>query len=190
MRTLNHILSLIAGSPLNEFIPAWANPSRAQFRGENMVTATLTPASEWRMLRFVSDEEGVQTKAVHYLFSYIGLRGGFSPEICHPKWNGFKRAAADSSMKFDLLRLTLAANYAHGAKITGERATARKQYLREYLSKQSPEYFEDLAQEILQDRGIIDSGCGHQDIDPWDLIENIMESRSIKSKGIYVSHLI
>ena len=190
MRTLNHILSLIAGLPLNEFVPAWAKPSRAQFRGDNMVTATLTPASEWRMLRFISDEEGVQTKAIHYLFSFIGLRGAFSPEVCHPKWNAFKRAARSASMSFDLLRLTLAANYGHGAKITGERATARKQYLREYLTKQSVEYFEDLYEEILQDRGLLASGCCDQNIDPRHLIENIMDSPSVKSKGIYVPHLI
>ena len=111
------------------------------------------------MLRFalgpqVCDEEGCQNKALHFLASYVGLRMAVTPEACHPKWNSFKRAAEHSSMEFDLMRLTIAANYGHGTRLTGERASNRKMMLERFLQQQSDEYFKDMSAEICLDRGM------------------------------------
>ena len=92
-----------------------------------MMKMSIDPVSEWPILRFVCDEEGSQNRAMRFLFSFVGLRGAVSPEISHPKWNTFKRSVASAGLQYDLLRLTIAANYAHGTKVTGERASKRPQ---------------------------------------------------------------
>ena len=147
-----------------------------------MMTAPLTPVDDWGLLRFICDEEGVQTKALHFLFSFVGLRGGSTPEICHPKWNGFRRAIASSGLEYDMLRLTIAANYAHGTKTTGERATDRRTFLKSFLNRQDEAYFEDLTVEILRDKGIQDA----EGISARFLVEEFLQAESIRKKGDYV----
>ncbi|CAE7631480.1 unnamed protein product, partial [Symbiodinium sp. CCMP2456] len=101
----------------------------------------------------VADEEGVQNKCFHFLHSYIGVRGAICPEISHPKWNCWKRAVKHSGMNYDLMRLTIAANYGHGTRLTGERVTMRREYLERWLEKQEEQYFEEISEEINHDRG-------------------------------------
>ena len=101
----------------------------------------------------VADEEGVQNKCFHFLHSYIGVRGAISPEISHPKWNCWKRAVKHSNMNYDLMRLTIAANYGHGTRLTGERVTMRREYLETWLEKQDEQYFDEISEEINHDRG-------------------------------------
>ncbi|CAE7811014.1 unnamed protein product [Symbiodinium sp. CCMP2592] len=157
MKALHHTFLLLTGKGLDFFIPKWARPSRDLFKGENMMKAELGSIDEMGLLRFeplqVADEEGVQNKCFHFLHSYIGVRGAISPEICHPKWNCWKRAVKHTGMNFDLMRLTIAANYGHGSKITGERVTMRQEYLETWLGKQDEQYFEEISEEINHDRG-------------------------------------
>ena len=152
IKALHHVLNLLCGKGLDAFIPAWARPTREAAKGRNMLNIQLTPVDQWGFLRFCCDEEGVQNKALHFLFSFVGLRGAVTPEICHPKWNAWKRAVTAAGVRYDVLRLTIAANYGHGTKITGERATARRRFLKTYLNRQGPDYFQDLAAEIMLDR--------------------------------------
>lgn len=188
LRAINHALQLIAGHTLDWFIPNWARPTRDNLRGtEAMLNATVEPVHSWRMLKFVSDEEGLQTRAMHFLFSYAGLRGALCPEISHPKWNCFKRACQSSGMQYDLLRLTIAANYSHGTKITGDRVGSRKAYLQSFLRKQSPQYFLDLRDEILLDRGM--GTEMDMDFDAQLLLEEFMTCPSIVRKGPFDASL-
>ncbi|CAE7232718.1 unnamed protein product [Symbiodinium sp. CCMP2592] len=115
--------------------------------------AELGSIDEMGLLRFVADEEGVQNKCFHFLHSYIGIRGAICPEISHPKWNCWKRAVKHSGMNYDVMRLTIAANYGHGTKLTGERVSMRREYLETWLLKQDEEYFEEISEEINHDRG-------------------------------------
>eukprot|EP00435_Cladocopium_sp_Y103_P045341 s1084_g13.t1 len=57
-------------------------------------------------------------------------------------------------MQYDLMRLTIAANFGHGARLTGERATFRKMMLERFLHRQSDAYFEDMGTEICLDRSL------------------------------------
>ncbi len=179
----------MTGKTLDSYIPAWARPSRDGVKGPSMVDTPLDPVRDWRILRFVGDEEGLQNRAMHFLFSFVGLRGAITPEICHPKWNCFKRAYAAAGMDYDVLRLTIACNYSHGTKLTGERATDRKQFLSNYLRKQSRQYFMDLKDEILLDRGIPCDSVDAGDMDPQLLLEEFLECPSICKKGQFVPSL-
>ena len=144
----------------------------------------------WLMLRFalgpqVCDEEGCQNKALHFLASYVGLRMAVTPEACHPKWNSFKRAAEHSSMEFDLMRLTIAANYGHGTRLTGERASNRKMMLERFLQQQSDEYFKDMSAEICLDRGMEVDGLSTDAC--RFMITDFLEAPSIRRRGDYES---
>ena len=188
IQTINHVLSLVAGKTLDWFVPSWARPSRDAVKGLAMLNVELDPVRDWRMLRFVCDEDGLQCRAMHYLFSYIGLRGAVTPEVSHPKWNSFKRACSSAGMQYDLLRLTIAANYSHGTKITGERATSRKEYLELFLKKQPDSYFLDLYDEILMDRDM-SLDLGERQLDSYQLLEEFLDCPSIKKKNAYVTSL-
>ena len=153
-----------------------------------MLDVQLDPVSSWRILRFVGDEDGLQNRAMHYLFSYVGLRGAVTPEVNHPKWNSFKRAMTSAGLEYDLLRLTIAANYSHGAKITGERASDRKLYLESFLKRQPESYFLDMHDEIMMDRDLSPEH-GEHELDTTRLLEEFLECPSIKKKGIYVPSL-
>eukprot|EP00435_Cladocopium_sp_Y103_P047920 s1957_g14.t1 len=83
-------------------------------------------------------------------------------------------------MNVSLMKLTIAANYSHGVTIGGERRMMRLEYLRHFLEKQDPEYFEDLAAEIGMDRGcVIDPDSAHI------LIDDYLEAPSIKNRGLF-----
>lgn len=80
------------------------------------------------------------------------------------------------------MRLTIAANYAHGTKITGERATNRRKYLMQYLDKQTTEWFEDLASDIQLDRRL------ESEVNSYDarmLVEDYLDCPSIRGRGKY-----
>ena len=187
IRAINHTLVLLTGHSLDWFIPNWArNVDRNDFKGENMMKMTIDPVSEWPILRFVCDEEGSQNRAMHFLFSFVGLRGAVSPEISHPKWNTFKRSVASAGLQYDLLRLTIAANYAHGTKVTGERARDRKVYLERYLKKQPRQFFQDLREEILLDRGL-DPSDDFPDLDWTAVLEEALACDSIRRQSAYVA---
>jgi len=188
LRTINHALLLLTGKTLDWFVPSWARPTRDKFKGLRMLDVQLDPVASWRILRFVGDEEGLQNRAMHFLFSYVGLRGAVTPEVNHPKWNSFKRAMASSGLEYDLLRLTIAANYAHGAKITGERASARKLYLERFLKRQPESYFLDMRDEIMMDRDI-STEHGEHEFDATRLLEEFLDCPSIRKKGLYAPRL-
>ena len=136
----------------------------------------------------VTDEEGMQTKCFHFLNSYVGLRGAVSPEVSHPKWNCFKRAVAASALSTDLMKLTLAANYGHGAQLTGERVSLRRECLEAFLNRQGEEYYEEIGEEICLDRGgapgSMDPGATHA------LMSDFLNAPSIRRRGDYVARLI
>ena len=135
----------------------------------------------------VCDEESVQNKSFHYLFSFCGLRGGTTPDICHWKWNSFRRAIKSTSLNVALMKLTIAANYGHGNTIGGERRLYREEYLKAFLEKQPMEYFEELASEISADRGTpsdeLDGESAHVPIADY------LDSPLIKNRGTYVTGL-
>eukprot|EP00435_Cladocopium_sp_Y103_P065603 s253_g27.t1 len=54
------------------------------------------------------------------------------------------------------MKLTIIANYGHGAFGKGDRLLARQEYLRSFLEKQDSSYFQDLSEEIMMDKGISD----------------------------------
>lgn len=133
----------------------------------------------------VCDEDSSQNKALHFLSSYVGLRLGVCPEINHPKWNSFKRAVEYSGLQYDLMRLTIVANYGHGTKIGGERSSNRRDALKAYLAKQSDEWFEDISNEICLDRNICSDECGSEAA--CVMIEDFMDCASIRKRGDYVN---
>lgn len=189
MKIMQHNLNLMCGRGLDSFIPAWRRGNPGE---DGRYTCEPPNPSDAPMLRFVMDEEGVQTKTVHFLFSYAGLRGAVCPEICHPKWNAWKRATKNrsSSLEYDVLRLTIAANYSHGAKITGERRTNRRQFLETFLNRQDDAYFEDLAAEVQLDRQTDFSAPrnvveDHNGLDARWLLSEYLECNSIRRKGDY-----
>ena len=172
----------MCGRGLDGFIPQWKRQG-----GE------CEPGLNSPLLRFVVDEQGCQNKCLHFLFSYVGLRGAITPEICHPKWNCWKRSTKHSGLEYDVLRLTIAANYAHGTKITGERSSARREYLRLFLAEQDQAYFQDIHEEILLDRKISmvdDDTDGLVDMDTRSMIEEYLDSPSIRRKGAYDACLV
>ncbi|CAK9021484.1 unnamed protein product [Durusdinium trenchii] len=81
-----------------------------------------------------------------------------------------------AGLEYDVLRLTIAANYGHGTKITGERATKRRRYLKQYVEKQCTEWFEDLAEEIRLDRRLELSDVDHVNVKnkSWFGILNVL----------------
>lgn len=115
----------------------------------------------------------------------MGLRLAVAPECFHFKWNAFKRAIDHSNLQFDMMRLTVASNYPHGTKLTGERGTLRKQMLQSFLAKQDEQYYEDISEEIALDRGITNDGVG-QDACRL-LLEDFLETPSIRKRGDYAS---
>ena len=177
------MLQLLTGMSLEKFIPRWTRPTRDSVRGSAMMDVELDPLRDRKMLRFVCDEDGLQNRAIHFMFSFVGLRGAITPEVSHPKWNSFKRACSSAGLDYDLLRLTLASNYGHGTRITGERRADRQQYLHNYLLKQTLQYFLDLKEEIMLDRQMPDDST---ELDPQLLLEEFLECPSIKRKGAYV----
>ena len=83
-------------------------------------------------------------------------------------------------MNLSLMKLTIAANYSHGTTIGGERRMMRLEYLRQFLERQDDEYFEELAAEISMDRGCVtDPESAHF------LIDDYLESPSLKNRGIF-----
>ena len=140
-----------------------------------------------RPLSQVCDEEGVQNKALHFLASHVGLRMAITPEVCHPKWNSFKRASEHGGMQFDLMRLTIAANFGHGSRLTGERATYRKLMLEKFLQRQSDAYFQHISNEICLDRFLELDELGA--IECRILIEDFLNAPSIRKRGDYESQL-
>lgn len=171
IKLLHHHLELLAQKGLDKFIPGW--------RRQN--DPVCDPDSRAPLLRFVADEEGLQNRALHFLFSFAGLRGAITPEICHPKWNCWKRSKKHAGLEYDILRLTIAANYSHGTKLTGERQSKMRGYLKSFLAKQSDEYFQDLADEIMTDRRRESSGLTAADA--RDLVEEYLDCPSIRHKG-------
>ena len=131
----------------------------------------------------VSDEESSQTKAFHFLFSHVGCRGLTQPEISHPKWNAFKRAAATSNLEFDLLRLTVCANYAHGPWTNGDRLVLKQQALESYLDKQSEDWFSDMAEEIARDAGESELLSEEQ---ARASMSDFLDSEAIRNRGAFV----
>lgn len=190
LRAINHTLVLLTGHALDWFIPAWvrATEDRNAFKGRDSLDLEIDPVRDWRILRFVCDEDGAQNRAMHFLFSYVGLRGAVSPEISHPKWNSFKRACSSAGLQYDLLRLSVAANFSHGTKITGERARDRRAYLERYMEKQSCQYFLDLRDEMLLDRGL-ESSSMDVELDAKAVTEEALSCPSIRRKGIYEPRL-
>lgn len=189
LKLLQHTLVLMTGGKgLDYYIPQWARPTRDHARGDDMVNVELTPVSDesWGLLRVVCDEEGCQNKALHFLASYVGLRMAITPEVCHPKWNAFKRASEHGGMQFDLMRLTIAANFGHGARLTGERATYRKLMLERFLQRQSDAYFQDMAAEISLDRSLELDELGTSEC--RILIEDFLNAPSIRKRGDYVKN--
>ena len=136
-------------------------------------------------LRQVCDEEGVQNKALHFLSSFVGLRMAITPEVCHPKWNAFKRACehSENNNHFDLMRLSIAANYGHGTKLHGERATNRQLMLEHFLRNQTDDWFDDISAEIALDRGIV----VHNSDECRFLLEDFLECDSIRKRGDFVT---
>lgn len=130
----------------------------------------------------------MQNRALHFLASFVGLRMAVVPELNHPKWNCWQRAVEHSGMEYDLMRLTVAANYPHGTKMQGERASNRRLFLKTFLHKQNDQWFSDIAEEICMDKG--------RSIDSMDvgtcryMIEDFLESPSIRKRGDYDSWII
>lgn len=154
-----------------------------------MMNTEIDPVRDWRVLRFTCDEDGAQNRAMHFLFSFVGLRGAVSPEISHPKWNAFKRACVSAGLQYDLLRLTIAANYSHGTKTTGERASNRRVYLERFMRKQPTQYFQDLRDEMILDRGLEPGAFGLDEVDAQMVVDEALGCPSIRRKGAYASRL-
>ena len=77
------------------------------------------------------------------------------------------------------MKLTIIANYGHGAFGKGERLLARQEYLRSFLQKQDSSYFQDLSEEIMMDKGVSDVDEESASI----LLSDWMECKSIKNRG-------
>ena len=76
------------------------------------------------------------------------------PEVCHPLWNGFRRANSHTDdLQLSVLKLTALANFNHGAWCKGDRLAEKAQYFTVWLNKQDSAYLEALSEEIAQDRG-------------------------------------
>ena len=69
----------------------------------------------------MEDEETVQTKAWHYAFEILRVRGFVEGELAHPCWNCFKRAVKDASMDTSVLKLTVLSNFGHGSFTNGDK---------------------------------------------------------------------
>ena len=72
--------------------------------------------------------------------------------------------------------------------MTGERATRRKLALRKFLESQPDSFFEELNEEVILDRdlGNVDEPA-QLNVDSRVLVEEYLESDSIRRKGDYVS---
>ncbi|CAE7426520.1 unnamed protein product, partial [Symbiodinium microadriaticum] len=136
----------------------------------------------------VSDEESSQTKAFHFLFSHVGCRGLCQPEISHPKWNSFKRALAASGLEFDILKLTVIANYAHGPYAGGDRLVMKQEMLASFLQKQTQDYFADIAAEICLDQDAsMDTASGET---AAMMLEDFMSSDALKNRGLFLKNKV
>ena len=112
----------------------------------------------------------------------VGVRGCAEPELAHPAWNTYKKALKTSCLDEAAMKLTIIANYGHGAYVKGDRLLARQEYLRSFLEKQDSSYFQVLSEEIMMDKGV-------SDVDEESasfLLSDWMECKSIKNRGGFV----
>lgn len=71
--------------------------------------------------------------------------------------------------------------------MTGERATRRKLALRKFLESQPDSFFEELNEEVILDRDLGNVDSAQLNVDSRVLVEEYLESDSIRRKGDYVS---
>lgn len=71
--------------------------------------------------------------------------------------------------------------------MTGERATRRKLALQKFLESQPDSFFEELNEEVILDRDLGNVDSAQLNVDSRVLVEEYLESDSIRRKGDYVS---
>ena len=113
----------------------------------------------------------------------MGCRGLTQPETSHPKWNSYKRAVTAAELDYDVLRLTVCANYSHGPWGAGDRLVLKQQMLAAFLKKQPKEYFADIAQEIFRDQG---STAAPSAEDAAFMLEDFMSTDALRNRGKFV----
>ena len=74
----------------------------------------------------MEDEEGVQGKAWNFLLEVGAIRGMMEPEMAHPWWNSYKRAAKQTGLDSSILKLTILCNHPHGSFQNGDRFFTRR----------------------------------------------------------------
>ena len=106
------------------------------------------------------------------------MRGGIEPELSHPKWNAFRWALDHSGLGVSVLKLTIIANYNHGAFKSGDRLYVKQEVFKKWLSAKPESYFQDLQEEIANDRqeDISDSST------TYDMLNDYMNSPVITNR--------
>lgn len=136
----------------------------------------------------VEDQETSQTKAWRYIFRTLKVRGELEGDLAHSLWNCFKNAlmkvdlADGSDLQTCKLKLTIACNFAHGAFRSGDKRIKMKECLSDFLKKQDSDWWQTFCEDLAEDRGF-----QREENSPLELLEDVISSRSIASKGRYVA---
>ena len=125
----------------------------------------------------------MQTKAWHYTFEILRVRGFVEGELAHLCWNCFKRAIKDASMDTSILKLTILSNFGHGSFTNGDKTFLRREYLANFIQHHASEDFlTSLAEDLASDRGI----SGLTPDEASGILEGFMESKTIGTRGKFV----
>ena len=132
----------------------------------------------------MNDDEGVQNKAYNYMWEVMRLRGYNEPELCHPKFNSWKRASKWSGLETAQMKITICCNYNHGSFTCGDKLLSKKEHFGDYLQKQNAEYFSDIAEKISYDRcePVNEDNC-------QNLMEEFFGHRAIQTRTLFVTCL-
>lgn len=122
------------------------------------------------------------------MFRNLKVRGDLEPDLAHSLWNTFRGAFKGtelpdgSDFQTAMLKLTIAANYAHGAYRSGDKHLRMKSALEVFLSRQNSTWWENFSEDMAQNRQV-----SREEGSPVELLDNIMNSQSVRAKGLYAT---
>ena len=173
MKVIHHTLECMTGRGIQAYIPeTFANL-------DNLDTVELTALHKRFAIRVVEDEETSQTKAWGYLFSAVKMRGEVQPEVAHSFWNsmknGLKCRCPDlaGDLQTSQLKLTIAANFRHGAFRSGDKLLRIQEVTKAFLDRRPPSWLYNF---------FVENG----EEDPVQLVEDMESAPAFRTKGKFV----
>ena len=149
--------------------------------GEDLVLSPLNAAAR-PMLILVPDEQNTGLQGAHFLWA-LGLRGYDSRDPNHRDWNDCKVATKHANLWSVVAKTTVLMNLNHGPWLQGSFMKQKGEALalmKETVSADS-EWFDQFREHLCFDQGL------SYDTDPAVLLDEIVDSRTFNSSGIYVN---